>query len=274
MLTKTINLKTVLKEPFEVNGYLLDQISNDDTAVNDPAVVICPGGGFTFLSGREAEPIALKFNSEGYHAFILNYSLISAGKTVYPGALLEMAATIRMMHQNKEKWHIDTNRIVLVGFSAGGNIVANYNGIYSQSAFLKKYHLDKDGIAPSAAILCYPVIDFHLGYPDGHEKKLAVSKDRTYWAAEHLISTGTKPTFIWHTVTDQVVPMENTLVYVAELKKHHIPFEAHLFAEGKHGLSLANAITQKSNRPEDINAHVSHWFNLAVEWLSDRSGKP
>jgi Esterase/lipase len=157
METKQYNL-TISDHDFKVKGYWLDQVDDFGQEVDFPIVIICPGGGFTFHSQREEEPIALRFNSYGMHAVVLEYQLIG-DEPVYPIALQEMAKTIDWITRQATTHHIDTKRIILAGFSAGGHVVATYNGVATNPELSQKYHLDQYQGTHAAVILGYPVID-------------------------------------------------------------------------------------------------------------------
>jgi len=114
METKDYNL-TISDHEFKVKGYWLDQVDDFGQNVDYPVVIICPGGGFTFHSEREEEPIALRFNSYGMHAVVLEYQLIE-DRPVYPSALQELAKTIDWITKQPASRHVDKSKIILVGF--------------------------------------------------------------------------------------------------------------------------------------------------------------
>lgn len=93
-----------------------------------PCLLICPGGGYEFCSKREQEPIALYFLPNGFNVFILKYS---AAPNRYPTQLREVAAAMELIYKNADAWHCDTNRIAIMGFSAGGHLAAHYSNVYS-----------------------------------------------------------------------------------------------------------------------------------------------
>ena len=95
--------------------YIIDHSPEMDYHKARPAVIICPGGGYAMTSDREAEPVALRFNSLGFQAFVLRYSVM---KVRFPGALLELARLSRRF-ANAGEWNIDPDKIVVCGFSAG-----------------------------------------------------------------------------------------------------------------------------------------------------------
>lgn len=107
--------------------YFLDNSPEIDPERKRPVVLICPGGGYQMTSDREAEALAVRFMAMGYHAAILRYSVAPAR---FPEALLQLATAVAMLRENAEKWHIDTEKIVVQGSSAGGHLAASlvYSG--------------------------------------------------------------------------------------------------------------------------------------------------
>ena len=120
-----------------------------------PAIVICPGGAYAMTSDREAEAVALRFMSMGYHAVVLRYSVAPAR---YPAALRQLAKTVALLRENSEKWHIETDKIIVSGFSAGGHLAASL-GVFWNTPELKEITgFDNEMIRPDGMILNYPVI--------------------------------------------------------------------------------------------------------------------
>ena len=85
-------------------------------------IIICPGGGYEFTSDREAEPIALKFVAQGFNAIVIRYSIAPVR---YPASLLELAETVRYVREKEEEWNVDTKRVIVCGFSAGGHLAGS-----------------------------------------------------------------------------------------------------------------------------------------------------
>ena len=121
-----------------------------------PLVLICPGGGYENISVREGEPIAMQFNAMGYHAAVLNYSVAPAR---YPAALLELASAMVTIRKHVKEWHIDPNKILVQGSSAGGHLAASL-GCFWNSEFLVNEVAggDESLLKPNGLILSYPVI--------------------------------------------------------------------------------------------------------------------
>lgn len=267
METREYNL-AISNHDFKIKGYWLDQINDFDQPVDYPIVIICPGGGFTFHSGREAEPIALKFNSVGMHAIVLEYKLIDQ-EPVYPVAVQELGKTIDWIYNQPASRHIDKKKIILVGFSAGGHVIAAYNGIATNPELSKKYQLDGYQGEHAANILGYPVIDMTIkgSFPADDEVVRQISSDPTFWKAQDLLNSNSKPCFVWQTTTDDLVYVLNSLEYVEKMNQLGLPVEYHMFGSGIHGLSLANYVTQKPGKKKYLNKWAAEWFQLAVNWL-------
>ncbi|MFC6202893.1 alpha/beta hydrolase [Lactiplantibacillus nangangensis] len=255
------------EHPFKVTGYWLDQVSDFGESVDYPVIVICPGGGFTYHSGREEAPIAMRFVAEGMHAVVLNYQLETPTSQVYPWALQQVGATLDWLTKQAATHHIDTNRIILAGFSAGGHVVAAFNGVATDAKLRAKYQLDQYAGQHAAMILGYPVIDLNAGFPTSVAERDKITTDPTLFATQKLLTANSKPAFVWQTVTDELVPPINSLMYVQALTQLGLEVEYHLFGSGIHGLALANHVTKKPHKTKYLNDQAAHWTQLAVRWL-------
>lgn len=257
-------------QPFQVTAHWLDQIADFEEPVNYPLMIICPGGGFTYHSGREEAPIATRFNAAGMHTLVLNYQLVSDQQTVYPGALQQVAAAIDWVNQQAPTRHVDVNRIVLAGFSAGGHVAGLFNAVVTNPLLKVHYGLDQYTGTIAAVILSYPVIDLTAGFPSTAAERQRITADQGLWAAQKLITAAAKPAFVWQTITDELVPAQNSLSYVQALLTNGVAAEYHLFGSGIHGLALANHVTQKPGKAKYLNEAASQWPELATRWLQTR----
>lgn len=248
--------------------YLLKDVEDGRFTKNPrPSVVIFPGGGYGMLCNREAEPIAMKFLSEGYHAFILSYSVDDSMR--YPQPLLEASKALSLIRQNAEEWHIDPSRIATCGFSAGSHLSATLGTQWSNPITTESLGITYGENRPNAMILAYPVItaigDTHrpsferLFGPEPTEEQLkSVS-------TELHVSKDTPPTFMFHTADDALVPVTNSLIFGQKLAENGIPFELHIYQSGIHGLGL---VTKETHPNEgEFDKHVGTWISLAIEWL-------
>lgn len=262
----------VLKEKFPdlpgdaiLSAYVRDNSAEIAPNRKRPAVVVCPGGAYAFTSDREAEPIALAFLAKGYQVFVLRYT---CEPMRYPTQLLQAAAAVAFVRKNAQAFHVNESAISIIGFSAGGHLAGSLGTMWNDAEVSKKLGLTAEDIKPNALILSYPVItsgEFaHVGSFDnltGEDAKL-----REYMSLENRVGDHVPPTFIWHTVTDDVVPVENTLLFANALQANKVSFEMHIFPEGRHGLGLANEESASPNC-DCTNTHVEQWFELCDKWL-------
>ena len=226
-----------------------------------PLVLVVPGGGYDHVSPREGDPVALQFAAAGYHTAVLEYSVGEGAQHYWP--LRQLHAALGLLRANAECWGILPDRIAVCGFSAGGHLA------------LSGAVLDLPGEEaaaqqrPNAVILGYPVVTAGTFAHSGSFAKLSGSEDPAAWqpfGLEEKITPEAPPVFVWHTMEDQTVPVENTLLLVSALRRAGVPCEAHLFQSGRHGTSISTAEVNSAD------AHRAHWVQLAVEWLDAQFG--
>lgn len=230
-----------------------------------PCLLLCPGGAYRMVSQREAEPVALPFLSQGFNVFILNYS---TAPHTFPVQLREVAAAMELIHRNTDGWNCDTERVAIMGFSAGGHLAAHYSTCFDCSQVRELF---PDSHPVQASILCYPVITAdpacrHTGSfvnLTGHDP--VTEEDRKAFSLENRVTAQTPPTFLWHTAADQAVPVENSLRYAAALSACKIPFELHIYPYGTHGRSTADEHTCDNLDAQTFHAHA--WIEAAQKWL-------
>ena len=266
MIYKKVEIKVEgYQEIADLYTYILDNSVEMRPNRKRPVIVICPGGGYTMTSDREAEPIAMQYLARGYHAVILRYSVAPAR---YPLALLQLAKSVAYLREHAEEFHIDTAKIILQGFSAGAHLAASLGVFWKEQFISEVLHTETEIMRPNGMILSYPVISSGKFAHTGSFEALlgADSSDpekRKKQSLEFQVTTDTPPTFLWHTVTDDCVPVENSLLFFEALHKYKVPVELHLYPTGVHGLSLANEETSH----EDggcIQSECSHGWNLRV----------
>lgn len=269
MIYKKIEIKVDgYKETADLYTYFLDNSIEMNINRKRPVVVICPGGGYTMTSDREAEPIAMQYLAKGYHSVILRYSVEPAR---YPLALLQLAKSVAFLRENAAEFHIDTNKIVIQGFSAGGHLAASLGVFWKKNFIAETLGIDSEMVKPNGMILSYPVITSgEFAHTGSFECLLGEDYNdldkRKEQSLEFQVSRDTPPTFLWHTVTDDCVPVENSLLFFNALRKLEIPVEMHLYPVGGHGLSLANEETIRSDGTGIVPACQS-WIGLAAAWV-------
>lgn len=230
-------------------------------------LLICPGGGYHFVSEREGEPIAMHFLAAGYNVFVLHYSVDTHR---FPAQLCEVAAAVSLICTHADAWHCDTERLALLGFSAGGHLAAHYTTAFDCDAVHAYFPQSRN---VNAAVLGYPVItaDETLAHPGsfrhltGHFPLTEEEKQR--FSCECLVRDDTPPTFIWHTAADQLVPVTNSLRYAEALAAHGVPFELHVYPHGGHGLATADSETLSLAPVPAYVAPVQRWIADAIRFL-------
>lgn len=247
----------------------IQDYSQDLMIQERPLILICPGGGYMRTSDREAEPIALKFLAMGYHAAVLRYSCAPAR---YPAALLELAASMALIRGNAQEWHVDAEKIIVQGCSAGGHLAASLGMFWEEDLVADGIGLDgpdRELLRPSGMILCYPVITSGAFAHRGSFENLLGERQEELgekMSLEKQVSEKTPPAFIWHTFADQAVPVENSLLLVSAMRRAGIPTEFHMYPRGQHGLALANHLTATSTG-EAIQEECTSWIGLAHTWM-------
>lgn len=252
-----------------LNTYVLDNYACIDPERVRPAVLICPGGGYSHTSDREAEAVAIQMNAMGFHAFVLYYTCAPAA--VFPRPQLEAARAMMMIREHAEEWHVNPNKVIIMGFSAGGHLAASIAAFYNREFLYGPLHTTPEMIKPSGQVLCYPVITSGEFAHRGSFRALLGDKEeelRDFVSLEHQVSSDTPPAFIWHTYEDGSVPVENSMMYASAMRKAKVPFELHIYPRGGHGLSLANGET-KSARGNEIVPEVQSWIKLAGRWIKN-----
>ena len=233
-----------------------------------PLILICPGGGYSYVSDREGEMFALQWNAYGFHAAVLRYSVAPA---VYPAALLELAKAMKMIKERAAEWDVDPNKILLEGSSAGGHLAASFGMFWNKPFLSEKLGVDSKMLRPAGMILNYPVITSgQYAHRDSFQNLLGDRYEelKEEMSLEHQVSADTPPTFLWHTNEDGYVPAENSLLLALEMRKHHIPVELHLYAKGGHGLGLADERTMNVDG-SGVEPECQSWMELAHRWVKE-----
>ena len=162
----------------------------------------------------------------------------------------------------------------MLGCSAGGHLAASIGVNWQEKWLAEKVGVKQDWLKPAGMILCYPVItsgEFaHRGSFDMLTKGQESEELLEELSLEKHVSEHTPETFIWHTVTDTCVPVENSLFFVSALHQHNVPVEFHLYPVGHHGLSTADKLTQNTDG-SGIQEQCQTWLPLLRTWLEDRA---
>jgi acetyl esterase/lipase len=229
---------------------------------NGSAVVVLPGGAYVGLAANlEGRQVADWFTARGFRAFILSYRLSSHGYLL-PVPLLDARRAIQTVRARARDYAIDPNRIVLIGFSAGGHLAALAATQFVPGNPEADDPIERASSRPDYLVLGYPWIGAissdtsHLSYCKLFNVMDQCEALRTAYSPDLFVTKDTPPTFLFHTFNDETVPVEQGLRFYEALVKAGVPSEAHIFAKGPHGVGLGK---------ED--AALDQWPNLLEFWL-------
>src|SRR5262245_57043163 len=224
------------------------------------AVIIAPGGSYRSLSmNNEGRAPANYLNSLGVAAFVLRYRL--GPQYHHPIELGDVQRAIRTVRARADEWHIASDRIGVMGFSAGGHLASSASTHFDAGDGAAADPIDRVSSRPDFAILCYPVISFVEPFTHQGSKTFLLGEHPDPALARSLssetqVTASTPPTFLFHTNADATVPVENSVAYFLALRKAGVPAELHIFKDGRHGLGLA---MQEPGTAE--------WSRLLANWL-------
>lgn len=228
---------------------------------NGTAVIICPGGGYGILAiDKEGYSVAKKLNAIGVTAFVLKYrlpsDLIMYDKSM--GPLQDALQAIFLVRKNANIWGIDTHKIGVMGFSAGGHLAASLSVHYND---MKVQNQEQISLRPDFSILIYPVISFGAVGHAGSIKNLLGEKptesQKHYFSNQNYVNAETPPAFLVHANNDATVPVRNSILYNEALTKFKVPAALHIYPAGGHGFGLANKTTKDD------------WFERLITWMGD-----
>jgi len=231
-------------------------------AANGSAVLIFPGGAYAHLAGDlEGREVADWFTSRGFLAFVLSYRLTSHGY-VLPVPLLDARRAIQTIRARAMDYHISPNRIVVIGFSAGGHLAALAGTQFVAGKPDADDPIDRVSSRPDFLILGYPWLGAittgtsHLSYCKIFNLMDQCDALRARFEPDLFVTRDTPPTFIYHTFNDKTVPIEQSLAFYEALVKAGVPSEYHVFANGAHGSGLGKG-----------DPALDEWPALLENWM-------
>ena len=221
--------------------------SSRETTNTGAAVVVFPGGGYNVLAiDLEGTEMCDWLTSNGITCVLLKYRVPCVKVGPYldcPTALQDAQRTMGLVRSRAGQWHIDPRKIGVLGFSAGGHIVAAISTHFDKRLYAAVDAADKAASRPDFAVALYPG---HLALLD---KDFALNPDIQ-------VTSRTPPTFLLQAEDDPVDSVENTLVYYSALRKAGVPAEMHVFVNGGHAFGL---------RPTE--SPITRWPQLVERWL-------
>jgi acetyl esterase/lipase len=235
----------------------------EDAGTPSAAMVVCPGGGYGDLADHEGRGYDRWLAGNGVAGLVLQYRLGSAGYR-HPVMLIDAARALRLTRFRAKDWRIDPARIGIIGSSAGGHLAASLLTHFDHGNPAAGDPVDRMSSRPALGVLCYPVITMGAATHAGSRKNLlgddpSPARLKELSNEEH-VSGDTSPCFVWHTMEDTVVPMENSTGFASALRGKGIPFELHVYQTGRHGIGLGGKIPGPYHR----------WTSDCVAWLREQ----
>lgn len=228
------------------------------------AVIVFPGGGYTKVAiDLEGSEICEWLASIGVTGILLKYRVPDSGPHYYkdchcekdpikPLALQDAQRAMSLVRSRAKEWSINPNKIGVMGFSAGGHLVADVSTNYRKKVYSITDEIDNT--------LCRP--DFGIVFFPGH---MTNHSNNPYELNQKIpVDSNTPPTFILQAGNDPIDPIENSLVYFMALQKAKVHAEYHIFAEGGHAFGLNRTIL---DNPNWNKLPIADWENLVERWL-------
>ncbi|HVQ13384.1 MAG TPA: alpha/beta hydrolase [Vicinamibacterales bacterium] len=227
------------------------------------AVIILPGGSYRGLSiVKEGHDVARAFNELGVTAFVLKYRTPSDRHMLDKtrGPLQDAQQAIRVVRERADEWHIDRNRIGVVGFSAGGHLASTAATQFDQPV-LPQWRAAN--LRPDFLVLIYPVISFsdELAHKGSREQLLGAAPAADlikHYSSELNVTARTPPTFLVHAADDTTVSVGNSMRFAEALHAHDVAVELMVYPSGGHGFGLNNSTTR------------DRWFDRCAQWLESQ----
>lgn len=286
-------------------AYLLDPAISFRKYKTRPAIVLCPGGAYLTLATKEGEAVAARWLGLGFDVFVVRYLHYFAkrpgeegpgpvidGRSHVPEQLVDLMASMRLVHKLAGEWDIDERRIYAMGFSAGGHLVGSLAERWDDAELLER----AGGVAPEQAkpagvIMGYPMISAcplcdrpEKDYPVQMVPSLPYMR-RGIFGTEHPtqeqfdavdLTKHVRPdmprVFVWHTTEDTVVDPRETVAFVGELLAAGVPCELHLYQSGLHGTALCDESSASS--ATDVVPDSQNWVAMAKAWTDKDVSSP
>lgn len=229
---------------------------------NGAAVIVCPGGGYHTLAEHEAGPVAQWLNTLGVTAFVLRYRL--GPRYQHPIELGDAQRAIRTVRAQAADFGVDSGRIGILGFSAGGHLASTAATHFDVGKPGDADPVERASSRPDLAILIYPVIAMQGTHAHGGSRQNLLGENPdpsllTLLSNETQVTPNTPPTFLAHSTDDAVVPVENSLHFALALSAAKVPFAMQVYEHGGHGCGLGGA-----------DPVLSAWPRECAAWMRQR----
>jgi acetyl esterase/lipase len=238
----------------------------EKSTANGTAIVICPGGGYSYLVvNDEGANVARELAAHGIAAFVLKYRLPSDVTMINReiGPLQDAQQAIKTIRERAKEWNIDPAKVGIMGFSAGGHVASTAATHYQKAVIDNPQNTN---LRPDFALLIYPVITFQDSILHKGSKKALIGENASAekvreYSNELQVTTDTPPAFLVACTDDKIVPVANSINYYTALQKHAVKCEMHIYQSGGHGFGMNNATTKDKWMDHLYNwLMVNHWL--------------
>ncbi|MEO0475268.1 MAG: alpha/beta hydrolase [Planctomycetota bacterium] len=231
------------------------------------AVVICPGGGYGILAyNHEGHEVAQWLNKNGITGVILRYRMRPYR---HPVPMMDVQRALQTVRANANKWALDADRIGVLGFSAGGHLASTAATHFAEPDPSNNDPVLRVTSRPDFAVLIYPVVTMRDWSHGGSRRNLLGSEPTDEYIAllsnEEQVDENTPPTFLVHSKDDKAVPIKNSEMFLAALKKHNVSGELMVFETGGHGYGLGRGRNDANNTHE-----TDTWPKRCIEWFDEQ----
>lgn len=235
------------------------------------AVIVFPGGGYWIHADHEADPLALWANDDlGATGFVLRYRLGQHGYR-HPIMLGDAQRAVRTVRSRAVEFGIDTKKIGVLGFSAGGHLAATLATHHDAGDPNAADPIERESCRPDFAVLVYPVISFVADYAHAGsaEQLLGKSPDPELLrllSTDTQVTPETPPCYLVHSTDDSGVPVQNSLSFAMALANNGVPFGMSVFAHGGHGYGMADGQTTGAHTAK-ADPYLRRWPSDCADWL-------
>jgi acetyl esterase/lipase len=225
------------------------------------AVVVFPGGGYSNLAmGHEGNDVGNFFLKNNVAAFVVRYR--HGPRYHQPIPLMDAQRALRTVRAKAADYHVDPNRIGVIGFSAGGHLAASVATLFNDGPKPEAADaIDQQSARPDFAFLIYPVINMSDDAVTHKGSRTQLTQDNKELFAQYSLETRvtreTPPIFLVHGTNDRTVPVMNAVLFYEACIKNAVPAELHIFENGPHGFGLG---------PND--PALRQWPDLALTWMT------
>lgn len=229
---------------------------------NGASMIVLPGGGYSNLAAHEGGGYAEWLASQGVTAYVLRYRLGSQGYR-HPIELGDVTRAVRMVRSFAKRDGLDPARVGVIGSSAGGHLAAAIATRFDSGKPDATDPVERENSRPDVVVLCYPVITMgEFAHAGSRNQLLGTTPSPELLketSTELQVTAQTPPCFLWSTNEDKTVPVENTLMFAAALRRAGVPFSVHIYEKGAHGLGLG--------RP---GREAPPWAGQLLYWFKER----